>query len=152
MAAIKQVADRGGSREIPTLNYSLFICLQLNFLKIIRSVLTYGADKVLGKLITLVNIAADFADIALLALGLGLGLDIALVEVVGHGLVVGHDAGLVHGADEHAVSVQVDILLHGQRQEGIDIPGQEHQAVVCALYVAAGKFIWAAAAGLAELL
>ena len=51
----------------------------LNLLKIRRAVLAQGADEVLGERISLVDVAADLADVALLAVGLGLGLDVLLI-------------------------------------------------------------------------
>ena len=64
-----------------------------------------GADKVLGQGVALVDIAADLADIALLALGLGLGLDVCVVVGVGHGLTIRDGASLGDGADEQTVAL-----------------------------------------------
>ena len=89
-----------------------------------------GADEVVGQGVPLVDVAADLAHEALLPLGLGLGLHVLLVVGVGHGGLVADDPGLGHGADEHAVGAQVHILLHLQGQEGVDILGEEGQAVV----------------------
>lgn len=58
-----------------------------DFLKVICTVLAYGADIISGKLLALVNITADFTAVALLfGLRLGLGLDVFLVVCVGKGL------------------------------------------------------------------
>ena len=92
--------------------------------------LAQGADDVLRQLVAFVDPAADLADKALLALCLRLGLHVLLVVGVGHGLGVGHDPGLGDGADEHAVGIQVHIVLHLQGHEGIDELGQEPQPVV----------------------
>ena len=69
--------------------------------------LAKGTDEVLGKLIALVNIAADLADEALLSARFGLGLDVALVIGVGHAGGSGDHAGFGDRADEHSVRVSM---------------------------------------------
>ena len=56
--------------------------------------LAQRADEVLGQRIALVDVAADLADISLLALGLGLGLDMILIIGISHRLAVGEDSCL----------------------------------------------------------
>ena len=112
--------------------------------------LAQGADNVIGQGIAFVDPAADFADVALLALGLGLGLDVVLVEGIAHGLPVGNDPGFGDGADEHAVGVQIHHRLHLQAHEGVDVAGQEPQAVVRAQLIHAGELVHSAAALEAE--
>ena len=124
----------------------------LNGLKVCGAVLAQGADNVVGQGVALIDPAADLAHEAFLALGLGLGLDVVLVVGVGHGLLIGDHPGLGDGADEHAVGVQVHKALHLQVHEGVDIPGQEPQAVVGAQLVDSNKFVSSAAALEAEVL
>ena len=117
-----------------------------NGFKICCTVLAQGADNIGRQLITLVDPSADLADPALLALGLGLGLDIGVVVGIGHGGILIHDSGLSDRADEHAVGTHVHIVLHLQAHEGVDIVGQEAQAVVAAQLFHAFKFIHRTAA------
>ena len=60
---------------------------------------------------------------------------------VGHGGSVGDDTCFADRADEHAVGIQIHILLHLQAHKGVDVPGQEPQAVVAAHFLDAGKLI-----------
>ena len=83
--------------------------------------LAQRADVVLGKLVALVNEAADLADVAFLACGLGLGLDVVLIVGVGHCLLLGDDARLNDGADEHSVRSQIDIVLNLEREERVEL-------------------------------
>ena len=110
------------------------------------------ADKVLGQFIALIDIAADFADIALFPFGLGFGFDIVLIVGLGHRLFVGNHARLGHRTDEHSVRIEIDILLHFQRHNGVDIARQKGQAVVGAQRRAVGEFIHIAAAAKTERL
>ena len=105
-----------------------------------------GADDVIGQRLAFVDPAADLADVALLAFRCGLGLDVVLVVGVGHGLPVGDNSGLGDGADEHAVGAQIHVIFHLQAHEGVDIPGQEPQAVVAAQLIDAVKLVGGAAA------
>lgn len=57
--------------------------------------LAQRADDILGELVALVDVAANLADKAFLAFGLGLRLDVLLIVVVGHGLPVADDAASV---------------------------------------------------------
>ena len=86
--------------------------LSFDRLKIHSAMLAQRADDILGELVALVDVAANLADKAFLAFGLGLRLDVLLIVVVGHGLPVADDAGFGHAADEHAVGTQIHILLH----------------------------------------
>ena len=94
--------------------------------------LAQGAYDIIGQRVAFVDPAADLADEAGLALGLGLGLDRVLIVGVGHGLVVRENTSLGDGADEHAVGIQIDILLHLQRHEGVDILRQDGKTVLSA--------------------
>ena len=107
----------------------LFVCL-LNFLKIRSAVLAERANEVLGKGVPLIDIAADLADIALFALGLGLRLDVLVIIGVGHGLGIREDLGLADRADKHTVGVKVDVLLYGKRHKGVDVARKHGQAVL----------------------
>ena len=110
-------------------------------LEVGSAVLAERADEVVGQDLALVDVAADLADPALLEVGLGLGLDVGLVVVVGHGLLGGQDPGLGNGADEHAVSVQVHVLLHLEAHKGVDVLVQEDDAVVGAEVFALGELV-----------
>ena len=46
------------------------------FFKIRSTVLTQGANDILGKLLSLIYVSADLANVTLLAFGLRLGLDV----------------------------------------------------------------------------
>ena len=102
----------------------------LNGFKVLRAVLAQGADKVLRQGFALIDVAADRADVALLALGLGFGLDVCVVVGVGHGLAVRDGTGFGDGADEHTVALQIHVLLHLQGQDGVDIAREDDQAVI----------------------
>ena len=112
-----------------------------DFLKVLCAVFAKGTNKIFRKLVALIDIAADLADKALLALRLGLGLHMILIIGVGHGVLIRKHSGLADGADEHSVGVQIHILLYLQRHKGIDVPGQEDQTVVGAERFAVGKLI-----------
>ena len=68
-------------------------------LKVLRAVLTQGANEILGQRITLVDVTADGANVTLDAVGLRLGLDALMVVGVGHGLTVGDSARLGDAAN-----------------------------------------------------
>ena len=87
-------------------------------------------DKVLVKLLALVNVAADLANVPLLALGLRFGFNVRVVVIVCHSCLVGNNASLGHGAYEHTVSIKIYILLHGKGHKGIDVTGQEDKSVI----------------------
>jgi len=108
--------------------------------------LTERADEILGQDITLVNVAADLADVALFALGLGLGLDVFVVVAVGHRFCVIDNARFGDRADEHSVGIKIDILLNLEGHKGVDISGQEHQAVVGTERLAICEFVHVSAA------
>ena len=110
------------------------------------------AYKILRQLVPFINVAAHLAHPALFALGLGLGLYVLLVVGVGHGLHMGDHPGLGYRADEHAVGVQVHILLHLQRHEGVDELGQKRQPIVRAQNLLARELVRRAAGLEAEVL
>ena len=76
------------------------------------------------------SIAADLADVALLAFGLGLRLDVVLIVGVSHRLLLGDDARLNDGADEHSVRSQVNVIFNLEREERIDVLREEPKSVV----------------------
>ena len=75
-----------------------------------------------------------------------------LVIGVGHGFLIGEHPGLGHGADEHAVGIQIHIPLHLEGHHGVNIPPQESQPVIRAQHAFPGEFIHAASALEAEAL
>ena len=81
--------------------FSLFILLYR--LEISCTMLAKRADIVCGKLLALVDISADLADVSLLSCRFGLGLHIFVVVIVCHGRLVAHHACLRHRADKHSV-------------------------------------------------
>ena len=74
--------------------------------------LTQGADEILRQCIALVNISADLANEAFLALSFGFWLNIALIISVAHRFLIGNNSCLGNGADEHTVGIKVNVLLH----------------------------------------
>ena len=112
--------------------------------------LAEGAHEVVGQGIALKDVSADLADVAFFARGFGLGLHVLVVIIIGHGLAVGDDSRLGDRADEHAVGIQIHVLLHLQRHEGIDIAGQEDESVVRAKGRAVGKLVHVASTAEAE--
>ena len=100
----------------------------LQLFKVGGAVLAQRADDIVRQVFALVDPAADLADPALFV-GFGLGLDVVLIIGIGHGLGLGEDLRLGDGADEHAVGIEVHVLLDLQGHKGVDIGGQEGQAV-----------------------
>ena len=88
------------------------------------------AYDIVRQFVAFIDVTAYYAYITLLAFGVRLRLHVALIIVVGHGLYVGDHAGFCNGTDEHAVRVQIYILLYLQRHKGIDVSWQEYQSVV----------------------
>ena len=87
--------------------------------------LAQGADDVFGKFFTLVDPAADPADITLLV-SFGLGLDILEVVSVGHGVQTAQVCALGHIADEHDVGTQIHLVDDRAAQVSVGILGQEY--------------------------
>ena len=71
-----------------------------------------GADDVFGKLFTLIDPAADPADVTLL-ICFGLGLDVLEVVSVGHGVQTAQVSALGDIADEHDVGAQIHLVDDG---------------------------------------
>jgi hypothetical protein len=115
-------------------------------------VLAKRTDEVLGELVALIHISANFADIAFFLGRLRLGLDVILIVGVGHGFFLGDDSCFGDSADEHAVCVKVNVLLYLQGHEGVDIAGKEYHAVVSAQGSAVLEFVDLASAAEAECL
>ena len=69
------------------------------------------ANEVVGKDISFIDIAADFAHIAFFACCFRLWLHVVLVVGIGHGIAFGNDSRFRHGTDEHAVRIKVHIIL-----------------------------------------
>ena len=107
---------------------------------------TEGADKVIGKLLSLVDVSTDLANVALLTLGGRLRLDVCMVVRVGHSLAIRDNPRFRNGADEHTVCIKINVLLDLQGHEGIDIARQEHKTVVRAQRRTISKLIHVTAA------
>ncbi len=104
------------------------------------------ANEIIGQIGSFVDIAANGADIAPLALGLGFRLDVLLIVRVGHRLKIAHHACFGNGADEHPVCVEIDILLYFKGKETVDITGQKYQSVVGAENILTREFVHISAA------
>ena len=76
---------------------------------------TDGADEILGKSITLVDISADFADKAFFLAGLGLGLDVSVIVSIGYAFSASDNFSIGHFAYEHSVRVEIKILFNFKR-------------------------------------
>ena len=91
-----------------------------NFFKILGAVLAERADEVCGKLLALVDVAADLADPSVLLLELGgLRLDIGEIVGVGHGRHVGELPRLGDIGNEERVRLKLDGLRDPGRDESI---------------------------------
>ena len=108
----------------------LFTLLLLYLLKICRAVLAQRTNEIIGQRFALVDVSADLANVALLAVCLGLGLYVFMVVCVGHRLAVRDDSRFINRADEHAVRAEINVVLHGERHCGVDILGKYDQTVV----------------------
>ena len=113
---------------------------------------TERADKVLGKLVALVDVAAYLAYKALLACLLGLRLHIRKVICIRHRFTVAYDARLGNAAYKHSVRAKIDILLYLQRHKRVYVFGQENKTVIGAQRSASRKLVDRASAVEAERL
>ena len=68
-----------------------------------------------------------------------------LIVGVSHGILIAHDTGLCHAADEHSVSAEIYVILYFQGHECVDIFVQEHKTIIRMVDFLAGKFIHASA-------
>ena len=100
-----------------------------------------GADKVGGKLLAFVDIAANFANVAFFIFCFGFGFDMAVVVTVGHAFFFCDYFGFGDTANEHTVSAYIHILLYFKREKGIDKAREYHQAVGRTLGGAISKLI-----------
>ena len=98
-------------------NINLQSSTLLNRLEIGRSVLAKRADEVVGKLTLIVYEAADGANVALLPCYLRLGLNVILVIGIGHRFSIGDDSCLGYRADEHSVSIEVNVAFYLKRHK-----------------------------------
>ena len=107
-------------------------------LEIVLAVLAQGADKVVGQLASLMEVAADLADIALPALGCGvlLGLDVGMIIGVGAGGGGGQDLGLHHIGDIQHLGLHVLHVDDLAGEDGVGVLGDIADAVGHALRVA----------------
>ena len=72
------------------------------------------ANIVFGDWIAFIDVATDFAHPTFFAFGVRLRFDVGLIISVGHCFYVGNDSCFGHGADEHSVSVKVNIFFNLQ--------------------------------------
>ena len=134
------------------LRVNLQLALLFYFFKIGGAVLAERAYEILGQCVTLVYISADLADKAFFFVRFGLRLDIALIVGICHRLSLRDYTGFGDGADEHAVRIEVDILLDLERHERIDVFREKYQPVVGAENVPRLKLVRTASAAEPEIL
>ena len=101
----------------------------LDRLKISRAVFAQRTNEVVRELFTLIDIAAYVTYIAFLALCFRFRFDILLIVCVGYGLFIGDNPGFRNAANEHAMGIQIYILLHFQGEKCVDIMRQEGKSV-----------------------
>lgn len=101
--------------------------------KIIRAMLAQRTDKVSRQRLTLVNVAADGAAVALFLLGgsrfLRLWFDIALVVAVGYAWCVTDYFTVRHFRNEHGMGSKIDHVGDPAGKEGVCVAGQVKQTV-----------------------
>ena len=107
--------------------------------------------KILGKLVSLIDITANLADKAFLALGLRLRLNVLLIIGICHCLGVRNNPRLGDRADKHSVGVEVNILLNLERHKRVDVSRQEGKSVIRTKRCDALKLIRISAASEAEV-
>ena len=95
--------------------------LLFDWFKVGCGVLAEGTDEVFGEWVALVNVAADLTNVTLFALGLRFGFNVCVVVAIGHSFLIGNNARLVDGADEHSVRAEVNVIFNGEGHKGIDI-------------------------------
>ena len=74
--------------------------------------LTYRANDIVGQFISLINPAADFADVAFLSVGFGLRLYVLQIIIIRHRFSIRDNARLGYRANKHSVRSEVDVLLY----------------------------------------
>lgn len=106
--------------------------------KVLRTVVAQRAGEVLGQL-SLVEVAADLADIACLLLGSGifLGLDVGVVVCVGAGLFLRQHLCLNDICDKQHLRLDILDIDHLAGQDCVGVPGNIADAVCGALVVLA---------------
>ena len=103
-------------------------------------------DEIIRQFIAFINVSTDLADKSFLSFCLRSGLYIVLVIGVCHGLTVVHNTCLCNGTDEHAVRIQINILVYLQRNDSVDIFWQDDQPVVGADRIPSFKLVCSTAA------
>ena len=86
----------------------------LDFFKVCGTVLAERAYEIFRELFTLINVAANLANIACFALGLGLRLNIFLIIGVGHRFFIRNHTRLGDLTNEHSVSVHIYVIFYFQ--------------------------------------
>ena len=98
--------------------------------KIGSGMLAKRTDEIVGKRITLVNVAADLANVTFFALCFGLGFYVVLIVSVSHGFTVGKHTRFGYGANEHTVCIKIHVLFYLEGHKRVDITGEEDQTVI----------------------
>ena len=123
-----------------------------DWLKIGCTVFTKRANEIVGQLVSLVNIAANLAYIALFTLGFGFRFNVVLVIGVCHGFGLRNHTGFGNAANKHSVGIKVNVLLNLKRHKGINISWQENKPVIRTKRCTVGEFVGISAAFEAERL
>ena len=131
VAGLKVAAD------IADIALLLGLCVGDNVLEIVLAVLAQRADKVIGHVRALVDVAADLADPALLLLGRGvlLGLDVRVIVAVGTGRAVGEDLRLHDVGDKEHLVFELAGLHDFAGEDGVGVLRDVAHAVSRALAV-----------------
>jgi hypothetical protein len=134
-------------------NVLLFIdSVLLDLFKIGSAVFAKRTNEILGEFLSLVNIAANLANVSFFALGFGAGLNVLLVVCVGHCFFIRKNLCLGNGANEHPVRVDINVFFHLERNEGVDITRKNDKTVFGAVGGAIGKLVNGPAANKAKCL
>ena len=86
---------------------------QLNLFKILRRVLAQRAYEILGELVALINITADFTAVTFFLGFLRLGLDIFVIKIVCHTLKIREHGGVIDIRYKHCVRPEVNCFGDG---------------------------------------
>ena len=130
-----------------------------DFLKFFFAVFAKRTFKIVGEFVALVNVAAHlahpatFAVLGVIIIDFGLGLDMPLVIVVGHGRLVGKHLGIKHFGDEHGVSAEINALADTASQIGVGVFRDVKDLVHSTMFgFASGEFVRRATRLEAEML
>ena len=101
-----------------------------NRLEINCTMLAKRTDEVFRKLISFVDVAANFTNKAFFALCLRLRFYMFLIISISHSILITHNTGFSYLTDEHSVSAKIHVLLYFQGHKSINIFIQENKTIV----------------------